>query len=297
MNVKSLSIVVPINRCVNKCPFCVSKNNPTEYEDYISKPIKKGPKKAINCENFKQYVQRLQFAAMEGYNNLIITGTGEPLQNKKFITSLPYLFLKCFEKFKWIEFQTTGFMLNDDNTIAFLRKQVGVKTISLSVCDLFYNDINHELIGTPKSIRHNLLELCMRIKSHNLNLRICVNLWDNFHLPDAKILFERLYCLQADMVTFRVLTNPKGSINNWVINNTQTADYQFQYYKKYVIDNGTLLEKIGYGFNRYSIHGISTVFDDDCLVHHNKYKKIRHLILRPDCRLYTRWDDKGSLLF
>jgi len=25
--------------------------------------------------------------------------------------------------------------------------------------------------------------------------------------------------------------------------------------------------------------------------------KLRYLILRPDCRLYTKWDDKGSLLF
>ena len=56
------------------------------------------------------------------------------------------------------------------------------------------------------------------------------------------------------------------------------------------------LERLPFGALRYSVDGISTVVDDDCMNQEVK-DTLKYLILRPDCKLYTKWDDAGSLLF
>ena len=42
---------------------------------------------------------------------------------------------------------------------------------------------------------------------------------------------------------------------------------------------------------------MSTVVDEDCMAKSEEKKALKYLILRPNCKLYTQWDDKGSLLF
>jgi len=41
---------------------------------------------------------------------------------------------------------------------------------------------------------------------------------------------------------------------------------------------------------------MSVVVDDDCMSTADK-EDIKYLILRENCKLYTKWDDGGSLLF
>ena len=47
----------------------------------------------------------------------------------------------------------------------------------------------------------------------------------------------------------------------------------------------------------YSVMGMSTVVDEDCMAKNEEKQSWKYLILRPNCKLYTQWDDKGSLLF
>ena len=63
-----------------------------------------------------------------------------------------------------------------------------------------------------------------------------------------------------------------------------------------VKDYGTPLELLPLGARKYSYMGISTVLDDDCMSKEEN-QVIRYLILRENCKLYTKWDDKASLLF
>lgn len=53
-----------------------------------------------------------------------------------------------------------------------------------------------------------------------------------------------------------------------------------------------MVEPLPFG-DRYSVHGISTVIDVDCMKK-ERPQPGRYLILRENCRLYTRWDDQGS---
>ena len=55
------------------------------------------------------------------------------------------------------------------------------------------------------------------------------------------------------------------------------------------------LEDTSFGFPRYSVNGMSIVLDDDCMK--TKDVNLRYIVLRQNCKLYTRWDDKGSILF
>lgn len=41
---------------------------------------------------------------------------------------------------------------------------------------------------------------------------------------------------------------------------------------------------------------MSTVLDEDCMSEEAK-ESVKYLILRPNCKLYSKWDDKGSLVF
>jgi hypothetical protein len=41
---------------------------------------------------------------------------------------------------------------------------------------------------------------------------------------------------------------------------------------------------------------MSVVVDDDCMSTEVK-EDVKYLILQPNCKLYTKWDDEGSLLF
>ena len=48
------------------------------------------------------------------------------------------------------------------------------------------------------------------------------------------------------------------------------------------------------------MNGISTVVDDNCMDDATKREEsdsYKYLILRPNCKLYSHWDDKGSLIF
>jgi len=142
MKIQSLSIVVPTKRCVNNCAFCVSKTHDNNYENCIE----------TNDELFERdYIERLEFARESGVNTIILTGTGEALQNKKFLNKFAEWNKKLFRPFHVIELQTTGVFLNDE-TLNWLRKDIGVKTISLSVSDLFNNENNLSLIGVTEKL-------------------------------------------------------------------------------------------------------------------------------------------------
>jgi len=47
---------------------------------------------------------------------------------------------------------------------------------------------------------------------------------------------------------------------------------------------------------KYSVDGMSTVLDEDCMNTEAK-EELKYVILRPNCKLYSKWDDTASLIF
>ena len=67
-------------------------------------------------------------------------------------------------------------------------------------------------------------------------------------------------------------------------------------YNNYVKTNGRKLDVLEFGQIRYDVNGISVVIDDDCMSTVPK-EELKYLVLRPNCKLYSKWDSKASLLF
>lgn len=200
-----------------------------------------------------------------------------------------------------MELQTSGIEL-DDKKLEWLRNTIGISTISISLSSIWNSEQNAEYNQTPEQCIVNIDSLCKKIHTYDFNLRLSLNMTDYYNDCDIDTLFNRCKELLANQVTFRVLYNADltlgneaSEINTW-IKKHKCSDDIIQKIETYIKLNGIELETLPFGSTRYSIYGISTVLDDDCMSKSIK-QTIRYVILRPNCKLYTKWDDIGSLLF
>ena len=291
MKIQSLSIVVPSRGCINRCRFCVSRMNSEEYENKIEGAS------SFATSTTDEYSKRLAFARDNGCNTVMLTGQCEPQQNRQFLEAFAFKNALLHSPFRWIEMQTTGVGL-DDEYLEFLRDEVEVNTISVSISS--FSAINNSaIIQTPKKQLIMLGHLCRQIKAHGFNLRLSVNLTDEFddYISKPAAFFTECKDLGADQVTLRTLYEDGSDSEQarWVRDhsiNPATKDE----FEQFIISNGRKLERLEFGRTKYSVMGMSTVIDDDCMSQEcsDSYK---YLILRPDCHLYSKWDDKGSLIF
>ena len=297
MNIQSLSIVVPTHGCMNQCKFCVSRMHKEEYEDLISDG---------DYFHIESYKNRMAFARDNGCNTVMLTGQGEPQQNLEFITKFAQMNSELVMPFRNIEIQTTGANIGEYTLECF--RSNGITTVSLSISCLTNDNINSDIINnghTPIKLGW----LCSKIKEYGMNLRLSLNMtkWlfilnsevkGNIY-PSYKGIFE--YCslvLNADQVTFRKMyTNEENTPQAKWINDNNVDEPWFQFLNNYILKNGRYLETLEYGSKRYSVMGMSTVVDEDCMAKSEEKQALKYLILRPNCKLYTQWDDKGSLLF
>lgn len=292
MSVQSLSIVVPAKNCINKCKFCVSRmvNDNKEYEN------------ALRTDNIyynlyeKDFKDRLRFTKSKGCDTIILTGNAEPQQNREFLRNFGSINNSLDNPFSKIELQTTGVLLDGDY-LYWLRNHVGVSTISLSISS-FNEENNNSYIGKKESVKKlTLPHLAHEINVRRFNLRLSINLTEDFNAIEPQKIFDRAKEIGANQITFRVLyrSNTGGEIDKW-IENHRAEDYVIDNINQYIADNGRELEKLDFGYMKYSVNGMSTVVDDDCMSTQAK-KDIKYFILRPNCKLYTKWNDKGSLIY
>lgn len=289
MKAQSVSVVVPAKRCINNCPFCVSKMHCEQYSNYMD------PNDQFFDLRLKDYLKRLEFCRDNGINTVMLTGNAEPQQNRTFLTFFGMFNQMLKSPFENIEMQTTGTLL-DRNYLRFLRNHVGVQTISLSVSG-FLDKTNNAIIKPPKDI--NLLELTTLIKEYGFNLRLSLNL--NKNLVQFNMNAEKIFAIakshRADQVTVRVLytSGLNTEQDKWIEENNVDASL-VQEINTYVKERGTALRILEYGQTLYDLDGMSVVVDDDCM-NTELREEVKYLILREDCKLYSKWDSKASLVF
>jgi len=246
----------------------------------------------------EDYLKRLEFARHNGCNTVMLTGNSEPQQNRKFLSYFGMFQRMVRDPFQWVEMQTTGVML-DDGYLRFLRNHVGVNLISLSVSALDSQQ-NCAMIDCQEQLRFDLEALCRNIKRYDFSLRLSLNLTSHFDQYEPTQLLKRCNELGADQVTLRVLyTSGKDTPqDNWIRENAAAQD-TVDALREYIRKEGSVLGRLPHGAIKYSIDGLCVVMDDDCMdkgepVNPEDYK---YLILQPDCKLYSRWDDPASLIF
>ena len=278
MKIQSLSIVVPPEPCITNCKLCVSRTHHENYEGEFSN---------------EQYLRRMAFARDNGCNTVMLTGTNEPQQNMPFLKNFGMLNRQLDKPFRWVEMQTAGVYLTEE-MLDDLYEMVGVSTISLSLSSLIHNK-NIEYNGiTDKNF--NISKLCKAIKERGFNLRLSLNMTDAMEI-DPSTTFTIAQTLEADQVTFRVLYKGENDCpqNRWITEHAMPRAI-IDEYNNYVKTNGRKLDVLEFGQTRYDVNGISVVVDDDCMSTVPK-EELKYLVLRPNCKLYSKWDSKASLLF
>ena len=296
MAIQSLSVVVPGKKCINNCKFCVSRTHEDIiYEDRISEEVRIYPENTSHHTiQGEKYRTALRYARDLGCTTLMLTGECEPQQNMPFLRH----FLETMPEhlFNNIEIQTTGRGLYKD--IIFGLAHRGINTFSISVSS-FDDKENNRIIGNNDSLNQiKLVNLCESIKEAGCLLRLSLNLNDSFYhfLDTAGLLRVCKQVYGADQVTLRKLykSGKDCEQDKWITDHCNV--YKDDDYFQYIRMNGTPLETLPYGMTKYSLEGVGTVADNDCMAKNNT-EDIRYLILRPDCHLYTRWDDPASIIF
>lgn len=295
VKIQSLSINVP-GGCFNKCKFCVARLHPSNVPNLIE------GEPEFQDLHTRDYVDAMQFARDNGCNTMIYTGDGEPLMNQKFLDFVSMLNNSLEQPFRWIELQTAGYKLqqvNDKRNIyaRWLRNTVRVKLISLSLSDIFSSDNNALYNVTPERLKVNIEKTCSEIKRYGFTLRLSLNMTDFYNDKRPEQVFERALELGANQLTFRKLykSDSNVEINNFIENHSAKEEI-FNKIIEYVSKNGHALEVLPFGATKYSVHGISVVIDNDCMSTDVK-EELKYLILQPNCKLYSKWNDLGSILF
>lgn len=287
MKIQSLSVVVPAKKCINDCKFCVSKMHESEYDDMISG-------KNMYRDLYKRdFINRLEFARDNGCNTVMLTGDCEPLQNWNFLEKFGDYNQSLLNPFKIIELQTVGNLLDRDK-LYFLRHHVGVTTISLSISNIWSDRNNADIIGCDI---FNLKTLCNDIKKYGFNLRISLNMLDTMlpGITSVSGLFMKARALGADQLTVREMYEEEGTEQGrWVRAYKLSADH-WSRVNTYV-NMLTVIDRLEYGREKRTFGDISVVVDNDCMS--QKASEVaKYLILRPNAKLYSRWDTKASLIF
>ena len=282
IEIQSLSLTVPTDKCVNNCKFCCSKLHNNNYSC------------ESNLDYFSRIKKRLEFAKNKGCDTLILTSAnGEALQNSAFLCQFNDINKSLKQPFLNIELQTTGVLLTNSNIE--LLKNIGVETISLSMSS-FTNEENWNTNDIPYDLRITKEDLCCCIQYHGFNLRLSLNMTKYFEIFTPEEIFEEANKLNANQITFRKLYSiGKNKIADWIDNNKCSENF-INCINNFIKFKGLPLEKLSFGGRKYSVNEISAVIDDDCMST-NVDTNLKYMIIREDGRLYTRWEDKGSLLF
>ena len=289
MKAQSVSVVVPAKKCVNNCPFCVSKMHCEQYTNYMD------PNDPFFDLRLKDYLKRLEFCRDNGVNTVMLTGNAEPQQNRTFLTFFGMFNQMLRSPFENIEMQTTGTLL-DRNYLRFLRNHVGVTTISLSVSS-FFSAVNNDIIKPPKDI--DLIELTKLIKEYGFTLRLSLNLSKKLLGDDAtaESIFSMAKDFLADQVTVRILySSGLNTVQDRWIENNCVKDSLIDDIDYYVREKGNPVRILEYGQTLYDLDEMSVVVDNDCMNTDLK-EEMKYMILREDCKLYSKWDSKASLIF
>lgn len=292
--IQSLSVCCPSasGKCINHCKTCTARQHTNPYENKFDGGH-------LSCfEYWNDIIKRMRYAQTKGCTTLMLTGSNEPQQNRRWLEGL-YLAMKCLpEPFLNIEIQTTGAFIDLDY-LAFL-KSIGVTTIAISTFSIFDDKTNRDIIEcADKNL--DLEILCNSAYHMGFNIRICVNVTD-YILPngryDLQEVFDRCTELHANQVTFRKMWSKEGTDEaDWINLNCTRSDSVLKCIKEHVIANGTLINILPYGAARYDYNGFSIVIDIDSMAKDTDNTATKYYIIRENGKMYSSWDSEASLVF
>ena len=272
---------------MNNCKFCVSRMR--DDESIFGKEI-------VSTTNVPQsYIERIKYVRDTGCDNMIITGTTEPQQNMPFIDKLLFINWQLPKPFYNIAIQTTGANMVEQDIENL--SACGISTLALSVAS-FNMERNWDIIQTPEAARKLSIEQLIGVaKANNMNVRVCLNLTDEFNPYSPKYIFQWANERNVDQLTFRKIyrSGRNTEQDKWIIQHS----YSNESYTKiinFIKEMGTPIRILPFGAILYDCMDIGVVVDEDCMAKKN-LEDMRYAILRSNNHLYSSWDLKGSLIY
>ncbi len=309
--IQSLSICCPSanGKCINHCKTCTARQHTNPYEN-------KFDGNHTQCfEYWEDVIKRMKYAQSKGCTTVMLTGSNEPQQNRRWLEGL-YLAMQTLpQPFVNIEIQTTGALLDEDY-LRFLKK-FGVTTVAVSAFNIDDDEVNRDIEeSADKNL--NIQKLCDTIESLGMNVRVCVNVTDYVlnekhcrMLKEAKeenkvplamgfvkSLLSRCKDLHANQVTFRKMWSVPGTDEDlWIQRNGELSKYLLEAINKVVVENGTIINKLPYGAIRYDYLGFSIVIDTDSMAKNENNVATKYYIIRENGKMYSSWDSEASIVF
>ena len=151
---------------------------------------------------------------------------------------------------------------------------------------------------SPK-LKFNLDDICKKIIDFGFNLRLSLNMTSVYnHIVRVGTFFERFSELGANQITFREMyySNNNTKEDDWIKDHLINPDLM-DAIKQFITENGKPNYVLPFGAVVYSIRKMSTVVDTDCMDSKTNDDVLKYLILREDGKLYSKWDDEGTLIF
>ena len=269
-------------------------------------------------EYWTEVIKRMKYAQLKGCTTVILTGSNEPQQDRRWLEGLYLAMQQLSEPFLNIEIQTTGALIDLDY-LKFL-KAMGVTTLAVSTFNIFDDVKNREIIECcDKNL--NLQKLCDDAYSIGLNVRICINITNHVFTErfyksiddfitskidvqieemqkQAAVILTRCSQLHASQVTFRKMwSNPGTPEADWIKEHCTFSETLITTVNDTVKANGTLLRTLPYGAKQYDYNGFSIVTDTDSMAKDQNNEAIKYYIIRENGKMYSLWDSPASLIF
>ena len=299
MAIQSVSICCPAQRCINNCMTCTVPQHENNYRDLYN---------GTHMENYhywRNVTNLLEQAREEGVGTLMITGSNEPQQDRRWLETLAVILRNLKNPFHKVEIQSTGAMIDYDY-LCFMKEALGLTTFAISVFNIINDEINMKIERSADKLL-SVKMLCENCQKLDINIRICLNVTDHFVDDDihpaselsikeqvAKA-FDRCKELGAHQITFRKMwaANDICPQGKWIKENCTHSDEIIEEVKRVVKNDGIYLNTLDYGAKRYDYKGMSLVIDEDSMSQ-NKDTGIKYYIIRPDGHMYSSWDLEGS---
>ena len=298
MKIQSVSICCPAKKCINHCATCTARQHEDNYFDKYS-----SMKKCDTFQYWEDVILRLEHIRHKGCDTIMLTGSNEPQQNRRWLESL-FLAMKILpDPYPNIEMQTTGAFINKDY-VEYL-KACGLTTLAISTYNIFDDEVN-QAIEVCADNNLCLADLCENAYNANLNIRLCINVTDfvsaGLNVEDPRDCVEKILdrCaeLHASQVTFRKMWCREGTPEaRWISEFCKHDEEILKTVKEIVRAKGILLKTLPYGAGLYEYKGFTIVIDTDSMAKRANETALKYAIIREDGKAYSSWDDEKSLIF
>ncbi len=312
--IQSLSICCPSTAgCINHCKTCTARQHENPYRNKYSA----GHMDAFTY--WEDVIKRMKYAQSKGCTTVMLTGSNEPQQDRRWLEGLALAMRSLPEPFLNIEIQTTGAFLNMDY-LRFL-KAMGVTTVAISTFSIFDDERNREIEEcADKGL--SIEKLCEMVHELEMNIRICVNVTDcvfskSFYeadvsamkekdeakengilLNEAQKILNRCAEMHANQVTFRKMwSNPGTPEAEWIAQNCTYSNNLLSRISTVVSTDGNIINILPYGAARYDYQGFSIVIDTDSMAKDVNNQALKYYIIREDGKMYSSWDSAASIVF